>query len=299
MQVGVVGLGSMGIGAALRLRYAGHGVHGCDTRPAAGAELDAAGGIYVPAAAALPAGLDALIVFVVNAAQAEAVLFGPEGALDRVAEGGVVLCCTTVAPEAARSLGARVTGAGRLYLDAPVSGGAVGARGGTMTVMASGAPAAFDRAAPVLDAVAGKVWRLGDQPGVGSTVKMVNQLLAGVHIAVAGEALALGIRAGADPQVLYDVISSSAGSSWMWQNRVPHILAGDDTPLSAVNIFVKDLGIVLDQARALTFPLPMASAAHQLFLAAAAAGHGARDDAFVIRVWEALAGITLPKAPST
>ena len=124
---------------------------------------------------------------------------------------------------------------------------------------------------------------------------MVNQLLAGVHIAVAAEALALGIRAGADPKTLFEVISSSAGSSWMWQNRVPHILAGDDTPLSAVNIFVKDLGIVLDQARALTFPLPLAAAAHQLFLAAAAAGHGGQDDAFVIRFWEALAGISLPQ----
>jgi len=112
---------------------------------------------------------------------------------------------------------------------------------------------------------------------------------------ILSEALALGIRAGADPQALFDVISSSAGSSWMWQNRVPHILEGDDTPLSAVNIFVKDLGIVLDQARALTFPLPMAAAAHQLFLAAAAHGEGAKDDAFVIRVWQALAGIELPK----
>lgn len=131
--------------------------------------------------------------------------------------------------------------------------------------------------------------------GIGSTVKMVNQLLAGVHIATAAEAMALGIRAGADPRTLFDVISSSAGSSWMFQNRVPHILAGDDTPLSAVNIFVKDLGIVLDQARALTFPLPMASAAHQLFLAAAANGQGGKDDAFVIRFWQALAGIDLPE----
>jgi L-threonate 2-dehydrogenase len=106
--------------------------------------------------------------------------------------------------------------------------------------------------------------------------------------------MALGIRAGADPQTLYDVITTSAGNSWMFQNRVPHILAGDDTALSAVNIFVKDLGIVLDQARGLTFPLPLASAAHQLFLAAAAGGHGARDDAFVIRVWQALTGIELP-----
>jgi 3-hydroxyisobutyrate dehydrogenase len=123
---------------------------------------------------------------------------------------------------------------------------------------------------------------------------MVNQLLAGVHIVAAAEALALGIRAGADPRTLYDVICSSAGNSWMWQNRVPHILAGDDTPLSAVNIFVKDLGIVLDQARGLNFPLPLASAAHQVFLAAAAGGNGFKDDAFVIRVWETLTGIALP-----
>ena len=292
MKVGVIGLGSMGMGAALNLQAKGHAVTGCEVRPGGAQELLDAGGAAVTTPGALPDGLDALIVFVVNQAQAEAALF--DAALDRVAPGGTVLCCTTIAPEAARQMGARVTAAGRLFLDAPVSGGAVGARGGSMTVMASGSPAAFEHAAPVLDAIASKVWRLGDEPGVGSTVKMVNQLLAGVHIAVAGEALALGIRAGADPRTLFEVISSSAGSSWMWQNRVPHILDGDDTPRSAVNIFVKDLGIVLDQARALTFPLPMASAAHQLFLAAAAAGHGGRDDAFVIRVWQALAGIELP-----
>jgi 3-hydroxyisobutyrate dehydrogenase-like beta-hydroxyacid dehydrogenase len=222
------------------------------------------------------------------------VLFGAAGCADRLAPGTVVLCCTTVAPEFARSLAAKLAEKNLLLLDAPVSGGAAGARAGTMTVMGSGPAAAFEKAQPVLDAIAGKVWRLGDAAGIGSTIKMVNQLLAGVHIATAAEALALGIRAGADPQTLFDVITTSAGNSWMFQNRVPHILAGDDTPLSAVNIFVKDLGIVLDQARALTFPLPLASAAHQLFLAAAAAGHGAKDDAFVIRVWQALTGISLP-----
>ncbi len=298
MKVAVIGLGSMGMGAALNLAKAGHEVAGCEIRPEAWPELQAAGGACVAAPAELPGELDALVVFVVNAAQAEQALFGEAGALSHVVAGGVVLCCTTVAPEAARTLAARVAESGRLFLDAPVSGGAVGARGGSMTVMASGSPAAFERAAPALEVMASKVWRLGDDPGVGSTVKMVNQLLAGVHIAVAAEAMALGIRAGADPRTLFEVISSSAGSSWMFQNRVPHILEGDDTPLSSVNIFVKDLGIVLDQARALTFPLPMASAAHQLFLAAAAGGHGGRDDAFVIRVWEALAGIPLPQKPS-
>ncbi len=294
MRVGVIGLGSMGMGAALSLLHAGHDVAGCDPRAEARAELEQAGGHSAGAAADLPDGLEACVVFVVNAAQATDVLFGEAGCLPRLAPGAVVLCCTTMAPEAARAMAGRLAEFQIMMLDAPVSGGAGAARAGTMTVMASGSPAAFELAQPVLDGMAGKVWRLGDEPGIGSTVKMVNQLLAGVHIATAAEAMALGIRAGADPQTLFDVISTSAGSSWMFQNRVPHILAGDDTPLSSVNIFVKDLGIVLDQARALTFPLPMASAAHQLFLAAAAAGHGGRDDAFVIRFWERLAGIELP-----
>ncbi len=295
MKTGIIGLGTMGMGAALSLVGAGLEVHGCDLREVARAELAAAGGRAVGRPGDLPEGLDALILFVVNAAQAEDALFGPGGCVDRLGAGCVVLCCVTIAPEVARKLAARLAERGIVMLDTPVSGGKVAAHGGTMTVMASGPAAGFARVAPVLEAIAGKVWRLGEEIGVGSTVKMVNQLLAGVHIAVAAEAMALGIRAGADPQTLFDVISSSAGSSWMWQNRMPHVLAGDDTPLSAVNIFVKDLGIVLDQARALTFPLPLASAAHQLFLAAAANGQGGRDDAFVIRVWEALAGIKLPE----
>ena len=144
----------------------------------------------------------------------------------------------------------------------------------------------------MLEALAGKVYRLGDAAGIGSTVKMVNQHLAGVHIAAAAEAMALGMRAGADPAQLYEVICNSAGMSWMFQNRVPHILAGDYRPLSAVNIFVKDLGIVLDAARKFTMPLPLAASAHQMYLQAAAAGHGGEDDSAVIKIFP---GIDLPK----
>ncbi len=295
MKVGVIGLGNMGMGAALNLLKKGHDVTGCELREETRSAFIAEGGKAVVSPDALPSDLEVVVVFVINAAQTEQVLLGDKGCLARMTKGGVVLCCATVAPEAAKALGRKIEDAGFLMLDTPVSGGSVGARAGTMTVMGSGSEAAFAKAEPVLEAISTKVWRLGDQIGIGSTVKMVNQLLAGVHIATAAEALALGIRAGADPTTLYKVISESAGSSWMWQNRVPHILDGDDTPFSAVNIFVKDLGIVLDQARALTFPLPLAAAAHQLFLAAAANGQGLKDDAFVIRVWQALTGIELPE----
>jgi 3-hydroxyisobutyrate dehydrogenase len=231
---------------------------------------------------------------VVNAEQTEKVLFGEQGAASAMKAGAVVVSSATLAPDVAEQLGTRLERMGLLMIDAPVSGGAAKAAAGEMTIMASGAPEAFARCEKVLDAIAARVYRLGDRPGPGSKVKLINQLLAGVHIAAACEAMALGMRAGADPKTLYEVISNSAGSSWMFQNRVPHILAGDYTPLSAVNIFVKDLGIVLDTAKKLAFPLPLTAAAHQLYLAAAAQGHGLEDDASVVKVYAALAGLDLP-----
>ncbi|MFM8615725.1 MAG: NAD(P)-binding domain-containing protein, partial [Alphaproteobacteria bacterium] len=163
-------------------------------------EFLAAGGAAVAKARELPDGMEALGVLVVNAAQTEAAVFGPDGAAPRMAKGGVVISSATMAPDAARALAAKADAAGLLYLDAPVSGVAVTARAGEMTVMGAGSDAAFATAAPVFDAIATKVWRLGSEIGIGATVKVVHQLLAGVHIAAAAEAMALGIRAGADPQ---------------------------------------------------------------------------------------------------
>jgi 3-hydroxyisobutyrate dehydrogenase len=198
-----------------------------------------------------------------------------------------------VAPEYALSLAARLTQAGLLMLDAPVSGGAAKAASGAMTVMSSGPAEVYEKCEDVLAAIAGKVYRLGAAHGVGSKVKIINQLLAGVHIAASAEAMALGLREGVDPAALYEVISNSAGNSWMFENRVPHILAGDYTPLSAVDIFVKDLGLVLDTARRSKFPLPLSAAAHQMFMMASTAGHGGEDDSAVIKIFP---GIELPAA---
>ena len=289
--VGVIGLGAMGMGVAMSLLRAGFEVHACDIRPEAIKKVVDAGGIAAESPAALAPKVDVLITVVVNAEQTETVLFGGQGAAPHLRPGSVVIACATVSPDFAKALGKRLADAGLLMLDAPISGGAAKAMAGEMTVMSSGSPEAYGKCEDVLAAIAGKVFRLGDEIGPGSVVKMVNQLLAGVHIAAAGEAMALAIRAGANPDQVYEVITNSAGNSWMFQNRVPHILSGDYTPLSAVNIFVKDLGIVLDYAKKAVFPLPLSAAAHQMYMSASAAGHGGEDDSAVIKVFP---GIDLP-----
>ncbi|WP_372623217.1 L-threonate dehydrogenase [Falsiroseomonas sp.] len=296
MRVGVIGLGAMGMGAARSCLRAGLATTGCDLREAARDAFAAAGGQACARPSDLPEATEAVLLLVVNAAQTEAALFGPEGCAGRLKSGAVVISCATMSPSDAERLAAEAERRGLLYLDAPVSGGAAKAASGEMTVMASGSPAAFGKAEPVLAAVATKVWQLGDRPGIGATVKVVHQLLAGVHIAVAAEAMSLGIRAGADPRQLYEVVTSAAGNSWMFENRMARVLEGDDAPRSAVDIFVKDLGLVAELARSLDHPVPLASQAQQLFTAASAIGHGRADDGFVIRVWQALTGIPLPGA---
>ena len=294
-KVGVIGLGAMGMGVARSLLHAGFPVVACDVREEALDAIAAEGATVAATPAALGRQVSVVVVLVVNADQTEQVLFGQDGAATTLSPGALVIASSTVAPEFAERLGARLEAQGLLLLDAPVSGGAAKAATGQMTIMSSGTAAAYAKAEDVLAAIAAKVYRLGDRPGMGSKVKTINQLLAGVHIAAAAEAMALGIRAGVDPDALYEVIANSAGSSWMFQNRVPHILAGDYTPLSAVNIFVKDLGIVLDAARKMTFPLPLTATAHQMFLAASAHGHGGEDDSAVVKVFAALAGLHLPE----
>jgi 3-hydroxyisobutyrate dehydrogenase len=291
--VGVIGLGAMGRGMAASLRRAGYRVHACDVRREAADAFARDGGVACSTPAEVAAACDVVVSVVVNAAQTESVLFGERGAAAALKPGSLFVMCSTVDPNWSIALEARLAALGVLYLDAPISGGAAKAASGEMTMMTAGRPQAYAKAGGVLDAMAARVYRLGDRAGAGSKVKIVNQLLAGVHIAAAAEAMALGIREGVDPEALYDVITHSAGNSWMFENRMAHVLAGDYTPLSAVDIFVKDLGLVLDTARATKFPLPLSATAHQMFMQASTAGHGREDDSAVIKIFP---GIELPPA---
>ena len=292
MRVGLIGLGAMGRGMAASLRRKGHEVHVCDVRAEAARAFAAEGGVACESPAEVARACGVVVSVVVNAEQTEQVLFGENGAAAALAPGSVFVMCSTVDPKWSAALEGRLEAMGLLYLDAPISGGAAKAASGEITMMTAGRPAAYEKCGTVLESMAARVYKLGGRAGPGSTVKIVNQLLAGVHIAAGAEAMALGIRAGAAPAALYEVITHSAGNSWMFENRMAHVLAGDYTPLSAVDIFVKDLGIVLDTARASKFPLPLASTAHQMFMQASSAGHGREDDAAVIKIFP---GIDLPK----
>jgi L-threonate 2-dehydrogenase len=293
MKIGVVGLGSMGYGIASSLLRAGHAVCGADMNIDAVARLQSAGGMAEGIFATTPT-LDALAVVVLNAAQVEAVLFGTDGLAPALPRGAVVVCCVTVAPDFARAMAARCEALGLLYLDAPISGGSVKAANGKLAIMASGTPAAFAAARPMLDATAEKVFELGDSAGMGSAMKAVNQMLAGVHIAAMAEAVTFGMTQGIAPETFLKVIPDCAGTSWMLENRAPHIVAGDYTPHSAVDIWPKDLGIVLDAARAAKFAAPLTAAALQQFIAASGSGLGREDDAAVAKVYARNAGLTLP-----
>ena len=291
----VIGLGSMGMGMAQSLRRAGFDVIGCDANPAAVEHFVREGGRGAPDPASAAANVDFVVCVVVNAAQTEAVLFDENGVSLRMPEGAVFISSATMDPAACKRLATRLEAARRLYLDAPISGGAARAADGTLTVLASGPRAAFGKARPALEAMAAKVHDLGPEVGLGSAFKMINQLLAGVHIAAAGEAIAFAAKQGLDLHKVYEVITGSAGNSWMFENRIPHVLDGDYAPRSAIDIFVKDLAIVQDMARECRFPVPLAAAALQVFLMASGAGMGRDDDASVARIYARLTGTVLPE----
>lgn len=293
MKIGVVGLGSMGYGIASSLLRGGYLVIGADVNPASVKRFQTEGGVEGDITAKA-AELDALIVVVLNAAQAEDVLFGTDGLVENLQAGAVVVLCVTVSPDYARGVAKRCSAKGIHFLDAPISGGSVKAAQGQLSIMASGTPDAFVKARPALDAMAQTVFELGDSAGAGSAMKAVNQMLAGTHIAAMAEAITFAMSQGISPDDFLKVIPKCAGTSWMLENRAPHIAAGDYTPHSAIDIWPKDLGIVLDVARASKFAAPLTAAALQQFVAASGMGLGREDDAAVAKVYARNAGLKLP-----
>ncbi len=286
-NISFVGLGAMGGAMAETLIKKQFRVIGYDVRPEAVAHLESHGGRGASSAEEAARDADMLVLMVVNADQAEHVLFD-DNALEAMNPGGTVVLCATCAPDRVAAIAHRVDRSGRKFVDAPVSGGVTGAKAGTLTIMAAAPKAVFDDAEPVLRAMGSNLFHLGESPGQGAAMKVVNQLLCGVHIAAAAEGLAFAEHAGIDPKLALEILSGSAASSWMLKARGPRMVDYDNMVTSAVDIFVKDLGLVLDSGRGAKMGLPLAATAHQLFLAASGMGHGGEDDSQVIKTYRAL-----------
>ena len=231
----------------------------------------------------------------INAQQTEAVLFGENGIVAAMPAGGVVVSAATMDPDVARGLaGPGRSGRQALSRRADQRRRETGGRG-KLTILASGSRAAFAKARPALDAMAAKLYELGDQPGQGAAFKMVNQLLAGVHVAVACEAFTFAARQGLDLAKVYEVITSSAGNSWMFENAYP-ICSTAITARRAPSTSSSRISASSRTWRAApSFPVPVAAAALQMFLAASGAGMGRDDDSSVARIYAQLSGTKLAR----
>ncbi len=280
-----VGLGAMGRPMARRLLGAPNTiVRGFDISPSSLADLVASGGIPCQTAAIAAEGAEVLLLMVVNAEQAEQVLFA-DSAAKALGSGKLVILMATCPPDRVKAIGLKLADMGIDFLDAPVSGGVVGAENGTLTIMAGGPKATFERAQPILLCLGDKLRHVGLNHGDGAAMKTVNQLLCGVHIAAAAECVALAEKLGLDGKAVIDILSQSAAGSWMLANRGPRMVMEDPPVTSAVDIFVKDMGIVLAAGEQAKLGLPLSALARQMFLQASGMGLGRADDSQVIAVY--------------
>ena len=278
--MGVVGIGNMGLGLALRLRDAGHAVQVHDVDNARCALAASAGAVVRATPAQAAAGCALLVVVVVDAAQTDAVLFGADGAAAALAPGAAVMLCPTLGPADVERLAQRLHGLGLGCIDAPMSGGPARARDGQMSLMVACSDALWARFEPLLQHLAARLFRIGQQPGDGARTKLVNNLLAAVNLAGAAEALALAIQLGLDPARTLAVIAQSSGQSWIGSDRLARALDGDFAPRAHTTLLAKDSALALAMAAEAGLPAPtMGSAAAALFQAALAAGYGGEDDA--------------------
>jgi 3-hydroxyisobutyrate dehydrogenase/putative dehydrogenase len=278
-DIGWIGLGTMGAPMAACLARAGHLVRAFDIDPARATGLARRRVRAAASPSDAAAGADVLMMMVATAAQCEQALFGLDGAAAALRAGAVVIVTATVGPDAIAGWVPRLASRDVELVDAPVSGGVARAESGDLLIMVSGAPEPVERVRDLLAVLARDAPVVGATPGDGQRVKLVNQLLCGVHIAAAAEALAFAEGLGLDPAACWEVIRHGAAASFMLDDRGQRMLGEQPAPVkSALDIFVKDMGLVLDAARAAGLATPVAGAAGQLYLQARGAGLGSADD---------------------
>ncbi|EON63171.1 hypothetical protein W97_02398 [Coniosporium apollinis CBS 100218] len=291
-SIGFCGLGAMGQGMATNLLRHGYNVKGFDVYPPSLARFKAAGGIPASSLADSAAGSTYYVCMVATAVQAQSALFDGESAIvPALPRGATLFLCSTVPATYAQSVQADLDRLGRsdiLFIDCPVSGGAARAAAGTLSIMAGGSPAALEKGHAILAAMAAetKLYIVEGGAGQGSNMKMVHQVLAGIQILAASEAMGLAARMGLDPRKVRDKVLGSEGWSWMFENRVERMLVEDFYPgVSALTIILKDVGIITQMARVYQYPTPLTSVAEQVYLQGLSQGFGPQDDAGMVRMY--------------
>lgn len=282
--IGVIGTGNMGLPMLKSLRRAGFDIVARDLRPVAEAAALAAGARLAASARELAAQCEMILIVVVDAGEIEDALFREA---DPAAAGWradtVVALCSTIAPQDAERLAARIQAAGAAALDAPISGGPLRAEAGQLSMMLAGAEAVLARAEPALAALADKRFRISARPGDGARMKLVNNLLAGINLAAGAEVLAMGRHLGLDPELMLAVVGASSGQSWIVDERMPRAFAGDFAPRAHARILHKDIGLGLAMAAAAGCDASFGERALALFTETLERGWGAEDDAVLLR----------------
>ena len=295
-RIGIIGIGAMGLAMARNLHAKAYPLLVRDIAPQAVAEAAALGIEACETPAALAARCDVLVIVVVDAAQIEDVLFGPGGVVHAAPAAPArpvkrehplaVMVCSTIAAHDTEGFAERLKPHAIDFMDAPISGGPVRAADGSMSMMLACAPALLARHEVLLRDLAAKLFFIGPKLGDAARTKLVNNLLAGVNLVAAAEAMALGAQLGLDRQALFDVISASSGASWIGQDRMARALANDYAPRARAVILTKDVGLAVQMADAAGIETKLGDAALSVFKATVAAGLGEQDDAAVVKaIW--------------
>jgi putative dehydrogenase len=283
-RVGVIGVGAMGMGVARALLAKGFAVTVRDIVAERQAEACSVGARAAPNAAELARAVDVAITLVVDAAQTRDVLLGAQG-IAQARSSAAVMMCSTISPDDTEEIARALPGVD--FLDSPISGGPARAHSGTLSMMASGSSAAFERCAPVIEAMAAKCFRVGERPGDGSRMKVVNNMLAAANLAAGCEAMAMASRLGLDLRLVAEVVNASSGGSWIFADRMARALEGDYAPRAAARVLLKDVGLFVGEARKLGLTAPMAECAREIFHDTVERGLAEEDDAAVLKRYAA------------
>ncbi len=291
MKIGFIGLGIMGRPMALNLHAAGHAL-AVPERASLTAEIRAAATV-LPTARAVAAASEVVILMVPDTADVEAALFGADGAAAGLAKGTLVIDMSSISPIATKDFARRIEALGCQYLDAPVSGGEVGARQATLTIMVGGPAAAFDRARPLFDLMGKNITHVGEANGAGQTCKVANQIIVALNIQAVAEALVFAAKAGADPAKVRQAISGGFAASRVLELHAERMLKGTFDPGFRIRLHQKDLNLALSAARELQMSLPNTAMAQQMFASCAAHGGAELDHSAMVLAIEGLGNCSL------